>query len=66
VKKIIFEGYLLTNIHIIQLLEDDKETNQSNFFQNVLAQVSVFLHQNEMMCKDKELVTTFEEYYKAL
>jgi hypothetical protein len=36
------------------------------FFQNVLAQVSVFLHQKEMLCRDKELVSTSEEHYKVL
>ena len=60
---------MLSNLHIIQLLDEaDKEilTLNQKFFQNVLVQVSVFLHQKEMLCKDKELVTTFEEHYKAL
>jgi len=28
--------------------------------------VSVMLHQNEMLCKDEELVSAFEENYKSL
>jgi hypothetical protein len=68
VNKIIFEGYVLANLHIIQLLDEDKEIPPLNqkFFQNVLAQVSVFHQQKEMPCKDEELVTTFENHYKTL
>ena len=68
VNKIIFEGYLLANLHIIRLLDEDKEIPPLNqkFFQNVLAQVSVFHHRREMQCKDLELVTTFENHYKTL
>jgi hypothetical protein len=68
VNKIIFEGYLLANLHIIWLLDEDKELPPVNqkFFQNVLAQVSVFQKRKEMPCKDEELVTTFENHYKTL
>ncbi len=68
VNKIIFEGYLLANLHIIRLLDEDKEIMPLNqkFFQNVLAKVSVFHDQKEMACKDEELVTTFENHYKTL
>jgi hypothetical protein len=68
VNKIIFEGYVLANLHIIQLLDEDKELPPLNqkFFQNVLVQVSVFQKQREMSCKDEELVTTFENHYKTL
>ncbi len=68
VNKIIFEGYLLANLHIIWLLDEDKEIPPLNqkFFQNVLAQVSVFQKRSEMPCKDEELVTTFENHYKTL
>ena len=68
VNKIIFEGYLLANLHIIRLLDEDKEIPPLNqkFFQNVLAQVSVFHHRREMQCKDEDLVTTFENHYKTL
>ena len=68
VNKIIFEGYLLANLHIIRLLDEDKEIPPLNqkFFQNVLAKVSVFHDQKEMACKDEELVTTFENHYKTL
>jgi hypothetical protein len=68
VNKIIFEGYVLANLHIIWLLDEDKELLPLNqkFFQNVLVQVSVFHQQQEMQCKDKELVTTFENHYKTL
>jgi hypothetical protein len=50
------------------LEEEDKEILPlyQKFFQNVLAQVSVMLHWKEKQCKDKELITTFEEQYKAL
>ncbi len=64
VDKILFEGYMLANLHIIQLLDEDMEIPPLNqkFFQNVLAQVSVMLYQKEKQYKDKELVTTFEEH----
>jgi hypothetical protein len=67
VNKIIFEGYVLANLHIIWLLDEGKEVPPLNqkFFQNVLAQVSVLLRK-EMDCKDEELVSTFEKHYKNL
>jgi hypothetical protein len=68
VNKIIFEGYVLANLHIIRLLDEGKEVPPLNqkFFQNVLAQVSVLLYRKEMDCKDEELVTTFAKHYKDL
>jgi len=68
VNKIIFEGCVRANLHIIWLLDEGKEVPPLNqkFFQNVLAQVSVLLYCQEMDCKDEELVTTFEKPYKDL
>jgi hypothetical protein len=68
VNKIIFEGYVLANLHIIWLLDEGKEVPPLNqkFFQNVLALMSVMLYFKEMDCKDEEMVTTFEEHYKDL
>jgi hypothetical protein len=68
VNKIIFEGYVLANLHIIRMLDEGREVPPLNqkFFQNVLAQVSVLLYRKEMDCKDEELVTTFEKHYKDL
>jgi hypothetical protein len=68
VNKIIFEGYVLANLHIIWLLDEDKEVPPLNqkYFQNVLAQVLVMLYSKEMDCKDEELATTFEEHCKDL
>jgi hypothetical protein len=68
VNKIIFEGYVLANLHITRLLDEGKEVPPLNqkYFQNVLAQVAVMLYCKEMDCKDEELVTTFEEHYKDL
>ncbi len=45
VNKIIFEAYVLANLHIIWLLDEDKEILPLNqkFFQHVLAQRSWFL-----------------------
>jgi hypothetical protein len=42
VNKIIFEGYVLANLHIIRLLDEGKAVPPLNqkFFQNALAQVS--------------------------
>jgi hypothetical protein len=68
VNKIIFEGYVLANLHIIWLLDEDKEVPPLNqkVFQNVLALVRVMLYCKEMDCKDEELVTAFEKHYKVL
>jgi hypothetical protein len=68
VNKIIFEGYVLANLHIIRLLDEGKEVPPLNqkFFQNVLAQVSVLLYRKEMDCKDEELLSTFQKHYKNL
>jgi hypothetical protein len=68
VNKIVFEGYVLANLHIIWLLDEDKEVPPLNqkVFQNVLALVRVMLYCKEMDCKDEELVTTFEKHYKDL
>jgi hypothetical protein len=64
VNKIIFEGYVLANLHIIQLLDKDKEIPPLNqkFFQNFLVQVLVMLYHEEMDCRDEELVTTLEKH----
>jgi hypothetical protein len=55
---VIFEGYVLANLHIIQLLDKDNEVLPLNqkFFQNVLAPVSMILCQKEMQCKDRGLL----------
>jgi hypothetical protein len=68
VNKIIFEGYVLANLHIIRLLDEGKEVPPliQKFFQNVLVQVTVMLYHKEMDCKDEELVATFEKHYKDL
>jgi hypothetical protein len=68
VNKIIFEGYVLFNLHISWLLDEDKEIPPLNqkFFQNALALVVMMLHCKEIDCKDEELVTTFEEHNKDL
>jgi hypothetical protein len=68
VNKIIFEGYVLANLHIIRLFDEGKEVPplKQKFFQNVLAQLAVMLFCKEMDCKDEELVTTFEKHYKDL
>jgi len=68
VNKIVFEGYVLANLHIIWLLDEDKEVPPLNqkVFQNVLALVRVMLYCKEMDCKDEELVTAFEKHYKVL
>jgi hypothetical protein len=44
-------------------LDEDREIPPLNqqFFQTILVKVSVMLHQNEMLCKDEELVSAFEE-----
>jgi hypothetical protein len=46
VNKIIFEAYVLANLHIIWLLDKDKERPPLNqkFFKNVLVQVFVMLY----------------------
>jgi hypothetical protein len=68
VNKIIFEVYVLANLHIIWLLNEDKEIPPLNqkIFQNALAHMLVMLYHKEMDCKDEELVTIFEEHYKDL
>jgi len=68
VNKIIVEGYVLFNLHISRLLDDDKEIPPLNqkFFQNVLALVAMMLHCKEIDCKNEALVTTFQEHYKDL
>jgi hypothetical protein len=68
VNKIIFEGYVLANLSIIWLLDEDKEVSplHQKLFQNFLALVTVMLYSKEMDCKDEELVTTFDEHYMDL
>ena len=68
VNKIIFEGYLLANLHVIRLLQEEKQIPRLNqkFFQNVLQLVSRLYRRKEKECLDQELVQTFEVCYQHL
>jgi hypothetical protein len=76
VNKIIFEGYVLANLHIIRLLCTLSGysikvrrylLSTKRFFKMFWHKCwSCYLYHKEMDCKDEELVATFEKHYKNL
>ena len=64
INKIIFETYLLANLHIIRLLDEGINIPALNqgFFQNAIALTSKLYNRKEKKCNDSKLQDTFDCY----
>ncbi len=64
VNKIIFETYLLANLHIVRLLDEGAVIPALNqgFFQNAIALTSKLYNRKEKKCNDSKLQDTFDCY----
>jgi hypothetical protein len=67
VNKIIFEAYLVANLHVIKLLGENKPIPPLNtkFFQNVLQLSSKLYKRKAKLCNDIQLQETFNSYEQS-